>query len=265
MEAQSQEPDPQARLFDLHGCIALVTGASSGLGRHFAQTLAARGAKVALAARRIDRLESLARKIEDAGGVAHPIRMDVTANESVERALDAVQSALGIPDILINNSGIARTAATLQTGEEDWSAVIDTNLTGAWRVARLTAQRMVQAQQPGAIVNILSILAFGIAGGLGAYAASKAGLLQLTRTMAMELARHRIRVNAIAPGYVRTDMNRGYFESEAGKAMIRRIPQRRIADPAEIDGALLLLAGPASSYMTGSTIVVDGGHLAAGL
>ncbi|WP_025770989.1 SDR family NAD(P)-dependent oxidoreductase [Thioalkalivibrio sp. HK1] len=265
MSAQSQEPDPQSRLFDLQGRIALVTGASSGLGRHFAKTLAAHGAKVALAARRFDRIESLARNIHKTGGVAHPVRMDVTSHESVERALDAVQSALGAPDILINNSGIARTAPAFEMREEDWSAVIDTNLSGAWRVARQTAQRMVKSGHPGAIVNILSILAFGVAGNLGAYAASKAGLLQLTRTMAMELARHRIRVNAIAPGYVRTDMNRDYFASEAGKSMIRRIPQRRIADPAELDGALLLLASDASSYMTGSTIVVDGGHLAAGL
>ncbi len=265
MKTQAQEPDPQFDPFDLHGRIALVTGASSGLGRHFAQTLAARGASVALAARRIDRLESLAQMIRDTGADAHPVEMDVTCKESVGRALDSVQSAFGTPDILVNNSGIARTAATLETSEEDWSAVIDTNLSGAWRVARRTAQRMVKARQPGSIVNILSILAFGVAGGLGAYSASKAGLLQLTRTMAMELARHRIRVNAIAPGYVRTEMNRGFFETEAGKSMIRRIPQRRIADPEELDGALLLLAGDASSYMTGSTIVVDGGHLAAGL
>lgn len=265
MKAQSPESDAKQGIFDLHGRIALVTGASSGLGRHFAQTLAAHGAKVALAARRIDRTESLAQTIRETGGVAHPVRMDVVDGKSVERALDVVQGAIGVPDILVNNSGIARTAATFEMSEKDWSAVIDTNLSGAWRVARMTAQRMVEAGQPGAIVNILSILAFGVAGNLGAYAASKAGLLQLTRTMAMELARHRIRVNAIAPGYVRTDMTRAFFASEAGKSMIRRIPQRRIADPAELDGALLLLAGTASSYMTGSTIVVDGGHLAAGL
>ena len=251
--------------FDLGGRTALVTGASSGLGRHFARTLAAHGASVALAARRIERLEALASEIRDAGGTAHPIRMDVTDAGSVAEGLDAVQDALGVPDILVNNSGIARPAPTLDVTEEDWAGVVGTNLEGAWRVAQGTARRMVDAGRPGTIINILSIIAFGVARGLGTYAASKAGLLQLTRTMAMELARHRVRVNAIAPGYVLTEMNRDFFASEAGEAMKKRIPQRRIGDPSELDGALLLLASDASSYMTGSTIVVDGGHLATGL
>ena len=255
----------QRLAFDLTGRIALVTGASSGLGRHFARTLAAHGASVALAARRVDRLEALAADIRDAEGAAHPVPMDVTDARSVEAGLDAVCDALGVPDIVVNNSGIARPATTLDVSEDDWAAVVGTNLEGAWRVAQGTARRLVDAQRPGTIVNVLSILAFGIARGLGSYAASKAGLLQLTRTMAMELARYRVRVNAIAPGYVLTEMNREFFASDAGKAMIRRIPQRRIADPSELDGALLLLASDASSYMTGSTIVVDGGHLATGL
>ena len=251
--------------FDLSGRTALVTGASSGLGRHFARTLAAHGAAVALAARRIERLEALASEIRDAGRTAYPVRMDVTDAGSVAAGLDAVQSALGVPDILVNNSGIARPASILDVTEEDWAGVVGTNLEGAWRVAQGTARRMVDAERPGTIINILSIIAFGVARGLGTYAASKAGLLQLTRTMAMELARHRVRVNAIAPGYVLTEMNREFFASEAGEAMARRIPQRRIGDPSELDGALLLLASDASSYMTGSTIVVDGGHLATGL
>ena len=251
--------------FDLNGRSALVTGASSGLGRHFARTLAAHGAAVALAARRVERLEALASEIRYAGGSAHPVRMDVTDACSVENGLDSVRDALGVPDILVNNSGIARPASTLDVTEDDWAGVVGTNLEGAWRVAQGTARRMVDAGRPGAIVNVLSILAFGVAGGLGPYAASKAGLLQLTRTMAMELARHRVRVNAIAPGYVLTEMNCEFFASNAGKTMTRRIPQRRIGDPSELDGALLLLASDASSYMTGSTIVVDGGHLASSL
>ena len=255
----------QRLTFDLNGLSALVTGASSGLGRHFARTLAAHGASVALAARRIERLEALASEIGDAGGVAHAVRMDVTDARSVETGLDAVRDALGVPDILVNNSGIARPATTLEVTEEDWAGVIGTNLEGAWRVAQETARCMVDAERPGTIINVLSILAFGVARGLGSYAASKAGLLQLTRTMAMELARHRVRVNAIAPGYVLTEMNREFFASDAGVAMAKRIPQRRIGDPTELDGALLLLASDASSYMTGSTIVVDGGHLATGL
>ena len=251
--------------FDLDGRTALVTGASSGLGRHFARTLAAHGASVALAARRVERLEALAGEIREAGGAAHPVRMDVTDARSVGDALDSVQEAFGVPDVLVNNSGIARPASTLDVTGEDWAAVIGTNLEGAWRVAQGTARRMVEAGRPGTIINVLSVLAFGVAGGLGPYAASKAGLLQLTRTMAMELARHRVRVNAVAPGYVRTEMNRGFFASDAGAAMTKRIPQRRIGDPSDLDGALLLLASDASSYMTGSTIVVDGGHLASGL
>ena len=250
--------------FDLSGRTALVTGASSGLGRHFARTLAAHGASVALAARRIDRLEALAGEVRDAGGVAHPVRM-TSPTPRVEAGLDAVGDALGVPDILVNNSGIARPASTLEVTEADWAGVVGTNLEGAWRVAQGTARRMVDAQRPGTIVNVLSILAFGIARGLGSYAASKAGLLQLTRTMAMELARHRVRVNAIAPGYVLTEMNREFFASDAGVEMTKRIPQRRIGEPSELDGALLLLASDASSYMTGSTIVIDGGHLASGL
>ena len=251
--------------FDLEGRTALVTGASSGLGRHFARTLAAHGASVALAARRVERLEALASEIRDAGGAAHPVRMDVTDARSVEDALDSAQEAFGTPDILLNNSGIARPASTLDVTGDDWAAVIGTNLEGAWRVAQGTARRMVGAGRAGTVINVLSILAFGVAGGLGTYAASKAGLLQLTRTMAMELARHRVRVNAIAPGYVLTEMNREFFAGEAGKAMTKRIPQRRVGDPSELDGALLLLASDASSYMTGSTIVVDGGHLASSL
>ena len=256
---------PQRLTFDLSGRTALVTGASSGLGRHFARTLAVHGASVALAARRIGRLEAVAREIRDAGGAAYPVRMDVTDAESVERGFDSMRDTLGVPDVLVNNSGIARPASTLDVTEDDWAAVLGTNLDGAWRVARGTARRMVDAGRPGTIVNVLSIVAFRVAGGLGPYAASKAGLLQLTRTMALELARHRVRVNAIAPGYVLTEMNREYFASEAGMAMMKRLPQRRIGDPSELDGALLLLASDASSYMTGSTIVVDGGHLASSL
>ena len=256
---------PQRLNFDLDGRTALVTGASSGLGRHFARTLAAHGARVALAARRVDRLEALATEIREAGGTAFAVGMDVTGAQSVDDGLDTVGESLGVPDLLVNNSGIARPALTLDVTEEDWAAVVGTNLEGAWRVAQGTARRMVDAGRSGVIINVLSIVAFGVGSGLGPYGASKAGLLQLTRTMAMELARHRIRVNAIAPGYVLTEMNREYFASDAGQAMTKRIPQRRIGNPSDLDGALLLLASDASSYMTGSTIVVDGGHLASSL
>ena len=251
--------------FDLSGRTAVVTGASSGLGRHFARTLATHGASVVLAARRVERLEDLAGEIRDSGGMAHPIRLDVTDAQSVASGLEAAQEAFGVPDILVNNSGVARPARTLDVTEDDWARVIGTNLEGAWRVAQGTARRMVDAGRPGVIINVLSVLAFGVGSGLGPYAASKGGLLQITRTMALELARHHVRVNAIAPGYILTEMNREFFATEAGEAMIRHIPQRRIGDPSDLDGALLLLASDASSYMTGSTIVVDGGHLVSSL
>ena len=156
---------PQRLTFDLNGRTALVTGASSGLGRHFARTLATHGAAVALAARRVERLEALASEIRDAGGAAHPVRMDVTDAGSVAAGLDAVRDALGVPDILVNNSGIARPAPTLEVTEEDWAGVVGTNLEGAWRVAQGTARRMVDAGRPGTIINILSIIAFGVARG----------------------------------------------------------------------------------------------------
>lgn len=251
---------------DLRGKVALVTGASGGLGSRFAQALAANGAAVALAARRIDRLEALARELAAAGGRTFPVAMDVTDDASVAAAFEAAQAALGPVDILVNNSGIAgRGAPMRELPPAELAAVLDVNLTGAYRVAREAALRLIAAGREGSIVNIASILALGVSSGVAAYAASKAGLAQLTRAMALEWARHGIRVNALAPGYILTDLNRDFFASEAGKAMIRRIPQRRLGELADLDGPLLLLASDASRYMTGTVLVVDGGHLQAGL
>jgi len=250
---------------DLRDRPALVTGASGGLGAHFARTLARHGAPVALAARRVERLEALAEEIRGDGGEAVAVELDVTDTRSVADALADAERVIGTVRILINNSGIASPAAVLETGDEDWRRVLDTNLTGAFLVAREAARRMVAAKQAGSIVNIASILGFGVISGLASYAASKAGLKHLTEAMALELARHRIRVNAIAPGYIETDMNRAFFRSEAGQAMIKRIPQRRLGQPQDLDGALLLLASDASDFITGATLVVDGGHLVSGL
>lgn len=247
--------------FNLRGRVALVTGASSGLGAHFARTLAIAGANVAIAARRLDRLQAVAADISQAGARAVAVPMDVTDATSIEDALTRIESELGPVGVLINNSGVAVTRAAIDLEEDEWDQVVDTNLKGAWLVARACARRMIEARTGGAIVNIASITALRVAGGLAAYAASKAALVQLTRTMSLELARHGIRVNALAPGYILTDINRAFFETPAGEAMIRRIPQRRIGRPEDLDGALLLLASDASSYMTGSVIVVDGGHL----
>jgi NAD(P)-dependent dehydrogenase (short-subunit alcohol dehydrogenase family) len=252
---------------DLSGRTALVTGASGGLGAHFARVLARHGAAVALAARRVDRLEGLAAEIAAAGGRAHAVAMDVTDAASVEAAVRAAEGALGTTiDVLVNNSGVSgRGARLLDLEDDEVAGVLDVNLTGAFRVAKAVVRRLVEAGQPGSVVNVASILAFGTSPGVGPYAASKAGLAHLTRAMALEWARHGVRVNALAPGYILTDINRDYFASDAGKAMIRRVPQRRLGDPSDLDGPLLLLASDASRYMTGTVLTVDGGHLCAGL
>lgn len=247
--------------FDLSGRTALVTGASSGLGHHFALTLARAGAKVAVAARRIDKLQALAAQIESEAGQALPVAMDVTEAESVSAGFAAAADKLGPITVVVNSAGVVTTDAALQLKERDWDRVVSTNLKGAWLVAQEAARRLVEAGIGGSIINIASVVAFRVAGHLAPYAASKAGLMQLTRTLALEWARHDIRVNAIAPGYIETDLNRDYFTSPPGQAMIKRIPQRRLGKPEDLDGALLLLASDASRYMTGSAIVVDGGHL----
>lgn len=256
---------PALSLFDVRGKVALVTGASAGLGEHFARTLAASGARVVIAARRLERLEALARDIAAQGGDAHAVALDVSSAASVDSAFEQAARLAGVPDIVVNNAGIAQAKPSLELTEQDWREVMSTNLDGAWRVAQAAARAMVAAGRGGSIINIASILGLRVASSLLAYAAAKAALIQATQALALEWARHRIRVNAIAPGYVETDMNRDFFATEAGQAMVRRVPQRRIGAPADLDGALLLLASEASAYMTGSVVVVDGGHLVSSL
>lgn len=247
---------------DLRGKSALVTGASGGLGLHFAQTLARHGAAVTLAARRRDTLEEACANIRATGGAARAIQMDVTDAASVQAAL----AEAGEPfDILVNNAGISGAARALDLDETTWDNVLDTNLKGAFLVAQAVARGLRQAGRGGAIVNIASILGHRVAGNLAAYAASKAGVIQLTRVLALEWAREGIRVNALCPGYIETDINRDFFASDAGLQLIRRIPQRRLGQPQELDGPLLLLASDAGSYITGATIEVDGGHLVSSL
>ena len=247
-------PDP---LFDVRGKVALVTGASSGLGENFARCLAARGAVVVACARRAGRLEALVRE----GGAAHAVALDVTDPASVEAAVRRAIELAGPIDILVNNAGVADTKPSIELTEADWRRVLDTNLDGAWRVAQAVAKAMVAARRGGSIVNIASILGLRQATHLLAYAAAKAALVQVTRSLALEWARHGIRVNAIAPGYVVTEMNRDFFASEAGQAVVKRIPQRRVGSPRDLEGALLLLASDAGAYMTGAVVVADGGHL----
>jgi NAD(P)-dependent dehydrogenase (short-subunit alcohol dehydrogenase family) len=251
--------------FRLDGVHALVTGASSGLGRHFALCLAEAGARVTLAGRREQALAESVTTIRQAEGQAAPVVMDVCDAASVERALDQAEEAFGPVGVLINNAGVTETAPSLEVEERGWDQVVNTNLKGAWLVAQRTARRMVRHQVPGSIVNIASILGLRIAGGVVAYAAWKAGLIQMTKALALEWARHKIRVNALAPGYIETELNSDFFASSAGQAMIKRIPQRRLGAASELDGALLLLASEAGSFMTGSVIAVDGGHLVSGL
>lgn len=245
----------------LQGSIALVTGASSGLGRHFAGVLAKAGATVALAARRTEILDELATSIERDGGRAFAARMDVSSSASIRDAYERIEATIGVPDIIVNNSGIVITKPLLEQQEADWDAVVGTNLKGAFLVATEGARRLRKHSRAGTIINVASILGFRNAGGLAPYAASKGGLAHLTRNMALELARYDIRVNGIAPGYIDTEMNREYFQTPPGLEMIKRIPQRRLGKPEDLDGVLLLLAGPGSRYMTGTVITVDGGHL----
>ncbi len=254
-----------AELFGLSGRHALVTGASSGLGRHFAGVLAAAGARVSVAARRETALAQTVEPIRASGAQAQGVRMDVTDAGSIEQGFAAAEAQFGSVGILINNAGVTATRAALDVAESDWSSVIDTNLKGSWLVAQHAARRMVQHGAGGSIVNIASILGLRVAGGVAPYAISKAGVVQMTKALALEWARHNIRVNALAPGYIETELNDAFFASDAGKALIRRIPQRRLGEPRELDGALLLLASDAGSYMTGSVIAVDGGHLVSGL
>jgi NAD(P)-dependent dehydrogenase (short-subunit alcohol dehydrogenase family) len=249
--------------FDLRDQVALVTGASSGIGRHLAELLAAAGAKVALAARRVDRLAEAAREIEAAGGRCLPIALDVTRSESVAPAVAAAESELGPLTILVNNAGVTVAKPVLQHSEEEWDYVLDTNLKGAWLMAREFAQHLVDRGRPGRIVNIASVLGVRTIAQVPSYSAAKAGLIHLTHVLAMELARHRILVNAIAPGYVETDFNRDFLRSEAGKKLEARIPLRRVGRADDLDGAMLLLASPAGAYITGAVIAVDGGHAVA--
>jgi NAD(P)-dependent dehydrogenase (short-subunit alcohol dehydrogenase family) len=246
--------------FGIAGQVALVTGASSGIGRHFAALLAAAGAKVALAARRVDRLAELAREIEAAGGQTLPIACDVTCSDDVAAAVAAAENELGPLTLLVNNAGVVVSKPLFEHTEADWDHVIDTNLKGAWLMAREFAQHLVGLKRPGRIINISSVLGSRTIGRVPAYCAAKAGLTHLTHVLAMELARYGILVNALAPGYVETDFNRAFFQTEPGKALISRIPLKRLGQTEDLDGALLFLASPASAYVTGTVISVDGGH-----
>ena len=244
----------------LDGKVAIVTGASSGLGRHFALTLARAGAKVAVAARRLDRLRDLVGEIEAFDGRAAALALDVTDAQSIRDAVSAAETELGPIAILVNNAGVTVTKPALELDESDWDRVVDTNLKGAWLMAQEVARHMVRLGHGGSIVNIASVLGLRVAKLIAPYSAAKAGLIQLTRALALELAEHDIRVNAIAPGYFETEMTQEYLSSPAGQRLVERLPLRRFGEAADLDGVLLLLASDDSRYMTGGVITVDGGH-----
>lgn len=250
------------KLFDLTGKVAIVTGASSGLGWQFSLVLARAGAKVAIAARRLDRLGELARQIEAFDGRAMPVVLDVTDASSVRACIEATETELGPVSILVNNAGVARRDHALDHDEGEWDRVVATNLKGVWLVAQETARHMANLGHGGSIINIASILGLTARGHLPSYCASKGGVVNLTRAMALDLARHDVRVNAIAPGYIETEINRDFLRSEAGQEMVKAIPQQRTGKPEDLDGVLLLLASDSSKFMTGSIVVVDGGHTA---
>jgi len=244
---------------DLTGKRALITGASSGLGAHFAARLAAWGAEVFVAARRTAALETLTAALREKGCKVTPVPLDVTSAAS--RA--AMAEAVGALDILVNNAGVAVEGPALEQSEANWDAVIDTNLKGMFFVAQAVAPAM--KARGAAIINVASVLGMRQAGGVLPYAVSKSGVIQLTKTLALEWARHGIRVNALAPGYIETELNQAFWRTPAGEALIKRIPQRRLGRMEDLDGPLLLLASDAGHYMTGTVLAVDGGHLVSSL
>jgi 3-oxoacyl-[acyl-carrier protein] reductase len=248
-------------LFELSGRVALVTGASSGLGLHFAQVLAEAGAAVALVARRADRLAALANHIEQAGGRAAPLSANVCNRADMIGAFDAAERAFGVVDLLVNNAGVVHADRIVDLPEAEWRRVLGVNLDAVFLWSQEAARRMLASEKGGAIVNISSIAGFNVAKGVAAYAVAKAGVIQLTKALALELAAKGVRVNAIAPGWIVTDLNRDFLASERGAALKRDIPLGRFGQERDLDGVLLLLASDAGRYMTGTTIVVDGGQL----
>jgi NAD(P)-dependent dehydrogenase (short-subunit alcohol dehydrogenase family) len=249
--------------FRLDGRVAFITGASSGIGATLATAFAAAGAAVALVARRLDRIEALAASIEASGGRALPVPLDVTDRAAITAAFDFVGARLGVPDVIVNNAGMADPALFLKTDAGALERTMATNFIAPWNICAEAAQRLVAAGKPGSIINVASVLALGAAPGYASYSASKGALVQMTRSLALEFVRHRIRVNALAPGWFVSEMNAEYFASDKGKAYIQRMPPGRTGELQELVGPALLLASDAGSYVNGVVLPVDGAHHAA--
>ena len=250
-----------SELFDLKGRVALITGASSGLGERFAEVLAQNGASVVLVARRADRLGALRDRIVGSGGRAIAVEADVLDRKAMTRAFDQAEKAFGAVTILVNNAGIAHSTRAVEITAEEWRRILSVDLDAVFFWAQEAAKRMLAAGKKGAIINIASVAGLGVSKGIAAYATAKAGVVQLTKALGLELAFKGIRVNAIAPGWFVTDINRKFLSSEAGAALKREIPMGRFGEQGDLDGALLLLASDAGSYMAGTTIVADGGQI----
>lgn len=247
----------------VRGRHAFISGASGGLGEHFARLLAGCGASVTVAARRVDKLQALVGELSAAGAPhARAVALDVTDEASIAAALAAATSD-GAPslDILVNNAGVAASEPALDVTADIFDRVVDTNLRGPWLLSVATARYWKDAELTGVILNVASILGLRVGKGVGPYAVSKAGVVQMTKVLALEWARYGIRVNALCPGFILTDINRDYFDKPVGQQMLKRIPMRRIGTAEELDGPFLLLVSDASSLMTGSVVAVDGGHL----
>jgi len=244
--------------FDLAGKTALITGGGTGLGKTFSKDLAAAGATVILCARRVEKLQETCNEIIANGGRAYAIAMDVTSAQSVADGFESAKQ-YGHVDIVVNNAGLVATQPLHLLDETEWDVVLNTNLKGAWLVAKTAAQALIKAEKPGSIINIASILGTAVQKGTGPYGASKAGLIHMTKIMAAELARYQIRVNSLAPGYVSTELADDFLESPVGQALTKKIPQRRLGSPEEMSAMVTMLASDVSAYTTGANFIVDGG------
>jgi NAD(P)-dependent dehydrogenase (short-subunit alcohol dehydrogenase family) len=257
---------------NLEGKIALVTGASSGLGNRFARVLSKAGASVVLAARRMDRLKELRAEIESDGGAAHCVSLDVTDIASIKAAVAHAETEAGPIDILVNNSGVANTQRLVDVTPDDYDFVMRTNTEGAFFVAQEVAKRMIARAKGNAkngvpekaarIINIASVAGLRVMPQIGVYCMSKAAVIHMTKAMAVEWGRFGINVNAICPGYIRTEINEAQFDSEAGQKLVQMLPRQRVGDPSDLDGMLLILAADESRFINGSIITADDGHSA---